>query len=116
MYPSDGQTGDLFGFSVATDGKAAPEVVVGSVHHSNGSRQGKGYFFPGLWSQTGFSPETQSVAPTGSNAEFGWSVASFQSASVGAAVFGAPESKDRLGTQESSNALEHCGPRTFMRR
>lgn len=99
MVPSDGQTGDLFGFSVATDGKGAPTVVVGSVHHSLGSREGKGYFFQGVWTQTWpwSEVEMQSVLPTGVNAEFGWSVASFQGGSANAAVFGAPESNSYSG-------------------
>jgi trimeric autotransporter adhesin len=98
MYPSDGQTGDLFGFAVSTNGKGAPNVAVGAPFHSKGSRQGKGYFFEGAWTQTWpyVEIESQSVAPTSADAEFGWSVSSYQ-ISPSLAVFGAPASHSYAG-------------------
>jgi hypothetical protein len=98
MYPSDGRTGDLFGISVAADGKASPSVVVGAPFHSNGNRKGKGYFFEGNWWKVWpfAEHEKQSVSPAGSNSEFGWSASVFQ-VGPAAAVFGAPEKGSYAG-------------------
>jgi FG-GAP repeat len=97
MYPSDGLTGDLFGFAVSTNGKGALDVVVGAPLHSNGSRQGKGYFFKGGSGPWPFvEHESQSVNPTAAGAEFGWSVSSYQNSPY-LAVFGAPASKSYSG-------------------
>jgi len=97
MYPSDGQSGDLFGTAVGL----GPWGVVGAPLHSNGINQGKGYFFGPYWGQAWPFADRElkvngSVNPTGLNSDFGWSVGTAYEGRS-AIVFGAPESNGYSG-------------------
>jgi len=94
IYPANGGSGDLFGYSVATSGNG-DYVVVGAPIH--GSGQGEGYFFtPGYWGANTYNAESQRVTNS-SYGEFGWSVASYQFTNRGSAVFGAPVTNNYTG-------------------
>jgi hypothetical protein len=100
LFPSNGATGDLFGISVATDGKGGDLVAVGAPDH-NGRSRGAGYLFisPGYWDVPGYYSEYQNVtnAPGG---QFGWSSAAYVNMGLqggSAAVFGAPVANSYSG-------------------
>jgi hypothetical protein len=100
LFPSNGATGDLFGASVATDGKGGDLVAVGAPDH-NGRSRGAGYLFisPGHWDSPGYYSEYQNVA-NGSGGQFGWSSAAYVDMGLqngSAAVFGAPVTNSYSG-------------------
>jgi hypothetical protein len=100
LFPSNGAIGDLFGLSVATDGKGGDLVTVGAPDH-NGRSRGAGYLFisPGYWDSPGYYSEYQNVA-NGSGGQFGWSSAAYVDMGLqngSAAVFGAPVTNSYSG-------------------